>query len=105
MSDVKTVTREIPNDERIKGEKIYKYVLPVEDCVEVAMPMNAIPICVQVQKGQVCVWAQVSSRFSTSGRKFYFVGTGHDMPRMAKKYLGTVQLSEDLLVYHIYTEY
>ncbi len=72
---------------------IWKFTLPIEDEARIDMPVEAIPLCVQVQGRRPCVWAIVEPKNPIASRLFYVRGTGHEMGSAALgKYLGSFQL-------------
>lgn len=86
---------------------IWKYELLPSEVTYLRMPDGARPLCVQVQKGKVCLWAEVDQGLTdgptTVIRTFFVIGTGHRVPREAKTYIGTFQLNDGDLVFHVYS--
>ncbi len=82
---------------------IYKYELAKVDEQRVALPHTAKILCVQVQRGIPCAWAEVDTAFQVSERIFYTYGTGHPIPEdRMQTYVGTYQLEGGALVFHVY---
>ncbi len=81
---------------------IYKYELPIEDEARVVMPLNAIVLSVQVQRGRPCLWAQVDPGARNVARYFRVIGTGHPIDQAPGKFLGTIQLEGGALVFHVF---
>lgn len=79
---------------------IWKFPLSVSDKQVIAMPKGANILTVQSQNGVGCIWAEVSPRADIKRRTFLTVGTGHDVPRDARKYVGTYQSGP--FVWHVY---
>lgn len=82
---------------------IYKYPLNLTDEQIVSMPVGSKILSVQVQREQICLWAQVDT--SPSGpaelRSIQIIGTGHPVEDFsASHFIGTVQLGR--LVFHIF---
>ena len=81
---------------------VWKFPLKLLFSQEVEMPVGARPLCVQVQHGTPCIWAQVDP--STSGRtsrRVTLAPTGYQFEQAPPgDYLGTVQMGE--LVFHVY---
>jgi hypothetical protein len=95
----------MPEIKRDPKAKIFKYPLPVEDRAEIEMPgvREAHVLCVQVQNGAPFIWAECRlDKEAMAKCSFYVVGTGHPMPRDAGVYLGTFQLEELGLVFHVF---
>lgn len=80
---------------------IYKYPLELTDNQLLTLPSSARPLSVQLQGDQLCLWAEVNT--GVGGLKdavISIVGTGHEIPRGAVHYLGTVQ--QAAFVWHVY---
>ncbi len=95
-------------------KKIYKYPLEVTDFQEVMMPEGAKIICVQCQpapygkplKEQICMWAEIDDEAPLVPRRIRIFGTGNPMKYEHEiKYIGTVQMSNHALVWHVYENY
>lgn len=83
---------------------IYKYEVPVTSGVTVQLPEGARLLCVQMQHGNPCLWAQVDSDAPLETRSFCWYGTGHQLPHVPGQYVGTVQLNNGALVFHLFEE-
>jgi hypothetical protein len=68
------------------------------------MPSQAKVLCVQTQGGIPHIWAEVETDNAPVVRKFRVVGTGHAMPAVGLQYLGTYQVLDGALVWHVYEE-
>lgn len=77
---------------------IFKYKL-LGPQTTVNMPEGAVPLHVDNQHGDVCVWFEVDTTKPTKDIILYSVGTGWAVPEFAK-YIGTVLLGE--FVWHVY---
>lgn len=82
--------------------RIFKYVIPIDDRVEIELPSVCNILSVQLQGVQVCMWCRVNTKAVLRKRVFYVVGTGHPFPEDANKYVGTVQ--DGSLVWHIFSQ-
>lgn len=82
------------------AKEIWKF--PLGDGMEqrIDMPMHAEILTVQMQHGHTCLWAMVDPENVKRPRTILIVGTGHDVPQDARRYIGTVQ--HDLFVWHIF---
>lgn len=71
---------------------IWKYILENPE-QEIVMPRHARILTVQMQNSQVCLWARVDSdkAYPREVRQFKLYGTGHTIPSISQKYIGTVQ--------------
>lgn len=77
---------------------IYKYNITSDDCV-INMPDSTI-LTIQYQGDQLCLWAEVNPSSAVGPHHFRVFGTGHDIPSISRKHLGTVQ--KDGYVWHVY---
>lgn len=91
---------------------IWKFPLEVTDYPVVKMPPGKV-LTVQTQGGQPCLWALVDPDGPVTERRFRVYGTGHavkDRPsdsrqhRRADEYVGTFQLYDGQLVFHVFEE-
>jgi hypothetical protein len=80
---------------------IWKYRLVVEDEQTLEMPIGAIPLCVQIQSAKPYLWALVDDYKKKEPRKFITRGTGHEFNEVGK-YIGTYQLQNGMLVFHVF---
>ena len=86
---------------------IWKYELEAVDCQVLEVPEGATILTVQVQHGKPCVWALVNPDAVKVRRAFWVHGTGHDCTDVADadaEYVGSVQLMQGMLVFHVFTE-
>ena len=85
---------------------IWKYELEVTDVQDIEMPSTANVLSVQVQNGVPCVWASVNTQDKQTKKvRFITIGTGNpydsDVPI---QFVGTYQLMEGKLVFHLFKE-
>lgn len=84
-------------------KKIYKYPLIIEGEQLIDVPLGAQLLTAQVQHEVVCIWAIIdSNEEQRESRTIDIFGTGHPMSMATRKYLGTVQLCEGSLVFHVF---
>lgn len=84
---------------------IWKYELKNTDRQIIEMPANAIVLTVQVQYGGPCLWAIVNPNTKLKEtRSFNIYGTGNPVPQSPGIYIGTYQLCEGQLVFHVFEE-
>lgn len=83
---------------------IYKYSFEVNYRNDIKMPRGARPLCVQTQYGKPCIWALVDPNEELVIRPVFTFGTGHpvDIDTEYNPYLGTFQLAEGQLVFHVF---
>lgn len=82
--------------------KIWKFPIEIVDEQQIAMPDGARILCVQVQRGVPCIWAEVSPGVREVHRTLLIHGTGHDVSVRAKKYVGTFQTDGGDFVWHLF---
>lgn len=84
--------------------KVFKYRLALTDFQSVAMPPGRI-LSVQLQRGIPCLWALVDPSTPLVRRSFRIHGSGHEIEGADDlRYIGTVQLTEGALVFHVFEE-
>lgn len=81
---------------------IWKFPIEVRDIQGLNMPSGATILTVQVQHNDPCLWAIVDPSEVTELRTFRIVGTGHPIDFTTEAYIGTFQLSNGGLVFHIF---
>lgn len=80
---------------------IWKYELePGKNLLK--MPAGAKPLTVQTQGGTPTMWALVKEDAPPEHRIISIYGTGHKMPDHPGVYLGTFQMSDGALVWHVF---
>lgn len=82
---------------------IWKYELKVTDINRLELPKGANILCVQLQSGQPCLWVETNSL--ESHKEVHVIetfGTGHKLDESPRKYIGTYQLQNGALVFHVY---
>jgi hypothetical protein len=84
-------------------ERVYKYPLPMGDWVAVHMPEGAEPLAVQVQAGEVFMWARVSIGAPPVPHHFRIAGTGHDLGNVGK-HIDTFQMYGGAIVMHVFAD-
>lgn len=86
--------------------KVYKYPLRVTDEQEIEIPYNAECLSVQMQDGQVCLWALVNPDAVMSKLRILIAGTGHPIDENEIfKYISTFQMHGGKLVFHAFIGY
>lgn len=80
---------------------IWKYTLPVGDG-EINMRQGAEILTVQTQGNIPYLWAIVDTEKTKGTRKFILRGTGHIFTGEEGKYIGTFQLINLGLVFHVF---
>lgn len=86
-------------------ESIWKFPIVVTDDQEVEMPEGARIVTVQVQKGTLNLWAIVDPSAPLKKRHIKVVGTGHSQSSLSSlSYIGTAQMMEGTLIWHVFEE-
>lgn len=88
-----------------KGRSVWKFVLEVGRSGIISMPVGAtiLPrIEVVPGGGSVCLWAEVDLEQPKEVREFFIVGTGHRLPNVSARYIGTDLDERTGLVWHVY---
>lgn len=82
---------------------IWKFPLETTDEQVVDMPSGAKALTVQTQDGCACLWALVNPDNATvEHRLIRIYGTGHSIPKHPGDYIGTYQLCNGALVFHVF---
>lgn len=82
---------------------IWKFPIPAEDEVTIAMPKGARLLTVQVQRRNPCLWALVDDSAETATRRLAVRGTGHDADGLeGAAYVGTFQLVSGSIIFHLF---
>lgn len=82
---------------------IHKYPIQIADEQPVEMPICAKVLSVQVQGNQVCLWAEVDTNRIAETRRVFIFGTGRPIPSsLDARYVGTFQIQDGALVFHVY---
>lgn len=83
-------------------KKVFKYPLEVIDEQTVPMSAGAELLSVQMQNGQVCLWALVDiNEDAMCLRRVFIHGTGHEIHHDGK-YVATFQARDGALVFHVF---
>ncbi len=87
-------------------KQIWKYSIDDKDWAgaTILMPIGSTVLTAQIQRGVICIWAEVDPKKEQSERMFEIVGTGHTLREdmgTERKYISTVQDIRGL-VWHIY---
>jgi hypothetical protein len=83
-------------------KSIWKYPLNLVSEQSVDMPQGAQMLTVQMQHEQPHIWALVDPASPKVGRFVMIYGTGHGIPDDTGRYVGTFQLADGDLVFHVF---
>jgi len=85
---------------------VWKFPVKIDDIIEIEMPVGAEVLHFDVQpdgfRGQPCIWARVDPEAPKEVRKFRFAGTGHGLEDEVGKHVGSCQMMEGRLVWHLF---
>ena len=81
---------------------IWKYTLEVTDTQNIPMPKGSKILSVQAQENRPCIWALVNPNKELEPRRFEMYSTGHPLTFDSRDYLGTFQLDQEALVFHLF---
>jgi hypothetical protein len=91
------------------ARRMFKYPLHVGAEAKHKIILNSvagfIPRRIDLQDGQVCLWAEIIDTGARRNQTILVVGTGHEIPVTAKEYIGSLVFDEDGLVWHYYLEH
>ena len=84
-------------------QKIYKYLFPISDEQQLYLPKDAqILTCFSQARVGPVLYAIVDSEAPTVPRNISCRGTGHPMHGKEGKYVGTIRVSDDTLIFHVF---
>lgn len=83
-----------------------KFPVHIEDVLYIKMPQDAKILCVQTQNHMPQMWALIDTEKPIEARRFRLYATGHpiDIEENDLSYIGTFQLLEGDLVYHLFEQ-
>lgn len=85
-------------------QTIWKFPLKVADYQQIEMPEGAEVLAVQVQHNIPCLWARVTSTNPLVEKGIFIVGTGNRVNEDCGRHLGTFQIANGSLVFHVFEE-
>ncbi len=87
------------------AKTIYKYEVPITDSFDLELPKDAQILSVQTQHDRTYIWCLVETNNRKVPVHFELRGTGHDCTNLESlKYVGTFQLRNGALVFHLFSE-
>ena len=85
---------------------IYKYQFQVNDFLEINLPVDSKVLTVQMQNDVPSIWVEQDPEREKYKQKFAIFGTGQNMGRAdgygTLEYVGTFQMNDGGLVFHLY---
>ena len=95
-------------------KRIFKYEIPMrlsymgaswEPRTNVKLPQGARILTTQAQNNVPVLWAEVDPEAPLEDRELLIAATGEDLPAdVERTYIGTIQLAQGNLIFHIYEE-
>ena len=82
--------------------RIWKWELKIADQQFLPIPEGAKLLAVQMQDGMPQLWALVNEKAFIELRNFATYGTGNPVPDEPGEYVGTYQLRNGALVFHVF---
>lgn len=80
---------------------IYKYPIKLADVQTLNLPFGAEILTIQMQHGNLCLWAKVQENVGdTEARTIEVFGTGQPMDFDSRTYIATVQ--DGSFVWHVF---
>ncbi len=84
-------------------KRIFKYPLDLTSFQTVQLPVGSKIISVGNQCNKLRMWVEVDpEQRDTQTRKIVVVGTGHTLPDVELRFIGTVPINEGTFIWHIY---
>lgn len=83
-------------------EKIFKYPVFLQDEFSIDLPVGAQILSVQVQGGKPVLWALIDIDAPLKECTFFVVGTGNPVKNGEKQFVGTFQMYDGQLVFHLF---
>jgi hypothetical protein len=83
---------------------IYKYKIETRDRQHISMPKGAEILTIQVQHGEPHIWVLVETNGGEVMRTIDVFGTGNPIydPDGSRRYIGTYQLYDGELIFHVF---
>jgi hypothetical protein len=89
---------------KIPERKIFKYPLTIDDEIKISMPEGSEILTVQTQGERPFIWAIVDTDAPLTTRRLCVRGAGHTFKGNEGKYIGTCQIDNEFLVFHVFEE-
>lgn len=82
--------------------KVWKYPLIIQDKFMIRMPSCSYILRFDVQTGTPVIWVAVDDMEPLVERNFILVGTGRNFDAHGLAYIGTIQMDEGTLIWHLF---
>lgn len=83
-------------------KRIYKYQIPLQGRFSIRLPAGAVCLSAQAQYNTPQLWALVDIDAPDELREFALVGTGHDITETLGRHVGSFQMNNGQLVWHVF---
>ena len=83
-------------------KRVFKYPLSIAGETTIEMPKGANVLTIQVQRREPYIWAMVEDDAPMEARAFCVRGTGHTFNGREGRYVGSFQLLDGDLVFHLF---
>lgn len=89
------------------AKEIWKFPLVIKERQVITVPAHAKILALQLQDETPCIWALVDPTYARKPRTFHMYETGQVFPegREADTHIGTVQVDNGRVMYHVFEEY
>lgn len=86
------------------NQVIYKYPLALVDCQKIMLPDSYEILTVKLQQGEPQLWVKQDNDLNVPNVevKIWMYGTGAIIKETSMKYIGTILLCNDALVFHFF---
>lgn len=83
-------------------KNILKYTLKIDDRQTISMPVDAKPLTVAMQRGNLCLWVAADTQKPMTAFDVAVVGTGQPIPPSDLEYVGTAHDTDMGFVWHVF---
>ncbi len=83
-------------------KSIWKFDIPMTNTAEILAPKGAEWLHVDTQNGWPYIWARVDTEAAQVPHEFCVLGTGHPMSGEEGRHIGSFQMHDGALVYHVF---
>ena len=85
-------------------KQIYKYLLTIDANNSIELPKNSKILSLQLQNNNPCIWVLVDPKEPLEVINFVTYGTGHEIKSGLGDFIGTYQLHDGALVFHVFKQ-
>ena len=84
------------------SREIWKFAIEAVSASTILIPAEAVILSVQEQHGLIRAWVLLNPEDSREPRRVLIVGTGHDIPPEAFRFINTFQMDGGNYVFHAF---